>query len=144
MNKSDAKRVLNSLKIIKRGAESLRLRIELSPENDSIHQILEGMIQACQEEIAFVGSLAKPVDPAMRAVLSRHSNAVSANVAYYDTHKNQACRVGIPIHQCLQDQVDWCVRKGAGTISVLVKLSEGTSIFESFPARQLVGANFLA
>ena len=144
------KSALRSFKIIQKAVQACRLRIEISPETDAVHQMLEGIVQGCEEQIAALSPLAHSgtasaaLLPAMKAVLSRYPEANRASVSFFATTTTEQSKVGIPVHQPLQEQVEWCVRKGATHIALAVKMHDGTSIVESFPARQLVGPNFLA
>ena len=141
---------LRSFQIIQKGAEACRLHVEISPETDAVHQMLDGIVQACSEQIAALsrpeqsGTLSAALLPAMKAVLSRYPEATSASISFFATTTTEQSKAGIPIHQPLQEQAECCVRKGATHIALAVKMHDGTSIVESFPARQLVGPNFLA
>lgn len=143
------KAALRSFQIIQKAAEACRIRVEIAPDTDAVHQMLDGIVQACEEQIVALSPLAQSTPsaallPAMKAVLSRYPEANSASVSFFSTTTTEQSKAGIPIHQPLQEQVEWCVRKGATHIALAVKMHDGTSIVESFPARQLVGPNFLA
>lgn len=144
------KAALRSFQIIQKAAEACRLRVEVSADTDAVHQMLDGITQACSEQIAALtllpqsGTPSAAMLPAMKAVLSRYPEANSASLSFFATTTTEQSKAGIPIHQPLQEQVEWCVRKGATHIALAVKMHDGTSIVESFPARQLVGPNFLA
>lgn len=144
------KAAIRSFKIIQKGAEACRLRVEIAPETDAVHQMIEGIVQACEEQIVALSPLAQSgtpsaaLLPAMKAVLSRYPEANTASVSFFSTTTTEQSKAGIPIHQPLQEQAEWCVRKGATHIALAVKMHDGTSIVEQFPARQMVGPNFLA
>ena len=143
------KAALRSFQTIQKGAEACRLRVEIAPETDAVHQMLDGIVQACEEQIVTLSPLAQSgtpsaeLLPAMKAVLSRYPEANSASVSFFSTKTTEQSKAGIPIHQPLQEQAEWCVRKGATHIALAVKMHDGTSIVESFQAGQLVGQNFL-
>lgn len=139
------KSALRAFQIIEKAADACRLRIEVSAETDPAHQMLEGIVQACREQIQSLkhGTELAALAPAMAAVLSRHPEATHASVSFFATTTTTQSKTGIPAHQPLQEQCEWAVRKRATQITLTIKLHDGTSIIESFPARQLVGPNFL-
>lgn len=146
----EIKTALRSFKIIQKAAEACCLRIEISPETDAVHQMLEGIVQTCSEQILALSPLAQPgtpsaaLLPAMKAVLGRYPESIGARVSFFETEAGAKTTTGIPAHQPLQEQIEWCMRKKATQIALLVQFEDGHSIVESFPARQLAGPNFTA
>lgn len=145
------KDALRSFQIIQKAAEACRLRVEIAPDTDPVHQMLEGVIEACGQQIAALTPLTKPSGadsaallPAMKAVLSLHPESTGARVSFFETEAGAKTTTGIPAHQPLQEQVEWCMRKKATQIALFVQFEDGPSIIESFPAHQLAGQNFTA
>lgn len=149
--KEQIKSAIAAFDIIRNAAEACRVRVEISRGTDPVHQMLEGIAQTCNEQIAALAPLTKPSGadsaallPAMKAVLSRHPEAINALVGFFETSKRVEETTGIPRHQPLQEQVEWCVRKKATQITLRVLFEGERSLIESFPAHQLVGPNFTA
>jgi len=146
----EIKTAFRSFKIIQKAAEACRLRVEIAPETDAVHQMLDGIVQACEEQIAALSPLSKAgtpsadLLPAMKAVLSRYPESIGARVSFFETSQGAKTTTGIPAHQPLQEQVEWCIRKKATQIALFVQFEDGPSIVESFPAHQLAGQNFTA
>jgi hypothetical protein len=147
--KEQIQSAISAFQTIQRAAEACRIRVQISRETDAVHQMLEGVIETCVQQIAALMPLTKPTIadsaallPAMKAVLSRHPEAIAASVSFFSTATTEEAKAGIPLHQPLQEQCDWVVRKGATQITLCIKLHDDTIIFESFPAHQLVGPNF--
>lgn len=144
------KAALRSFQTIQKGAEACRLRVEIAPETDAVHQMLDGIVQACIEQIAALsrpeqsGTPSAALLPAMKAVLSRYPESIGARVSFFETSQGAKTTTGIPAHQPLQEQIEWCMRKKATQIALFVQFEDGPSIVESFPARQLAGPNFVA
>ena len=145
------KSAIASFRIIQKAAEACRLRVEISSDTDAVHQMLEGIVQACSEQIAALTPLTEPSGadsaallPAMKAVLSRYPESIGARVSFFETEAGAKTTTGIPAHQPLQEQIEWCIRKGATHIALFVQFEDGPSIVESFPAHQLAGPNFKA
>ncbi len=144
------KSAIASFGIIKKAAEACRLRVEIAPGTDAAHQILDGIVQACTEQIAALTPLAQSsapsaaMLPAMKAVLSRYPESIGARVSFFETAQGTKTTTGIPAHQPLQEQVEWCIRKKAVRIALFVQFDDGPSIVESFPAHQLAGPNITA
>lgn len=142
---------ISAFQTIQKACEACRLRVKIAPDTDPVHQMLEGMIEACGQQIAALTPLTKSSGadsaallPAMKAVLSRHPEAINALVGFFQTSKRVEETTGIPRHQPLQEQVEWCVRKKATQITLRVLFEGERSLIESFPAHQLVGPNFTA
>jgi len=148
--KEQIKAALRSFKIIQKAAEACRLRVEIAPDTDPVHQMLEGIAQACSEQMAALTPLAQSgtpsaaLLPALKAVLSRYPESIGARVSFFETEAGAKTTTGIPAHQPLQEQIEWCIRKGATHIALFVQFEDGPSIVESFPAHQLAGPNFKA
>ena len=146
----EIKTAFRSFKIIQKAAEACRLRVEIAPETDAVHQMLDGIVQAGEEQIAALSPLSKAgtpsaeLLPAMKAVLSRYPESIGARVSFFETSQGAKTTTGIPAHQPLQEQVEWCIRKKATKIALFVQFEDGPSIVESFPAHQLAGQNFTA
>lgn len=144
------KSAITSFLIIQKAAEACRRRVEIAPGTDKVHQMLEGIVQACTEQIAALTTLAQSsapsaaLLPAMKAVLSRYPESIGARVSFFETAQGTKTTTGIPAHQPLQEQVEWCMRKKAVRIALFVQFDDGPSIVESFPAHQLAGPNFTA
>lgn len=146
----EIKTALRSFKIIQKAAEACRLRVEIAPETDAVHQMIEGIVQACEEQILALSPLAQSgtpsaaLLPAMKAVLGRYPESIGARVSFFETSQGAKTTTGIPAHQPLQEQIEWCMRKKATQITLFVQFEDGPSIVESFPAHQLAGPNFTA
>ena len=90
MNK-EIKSALRSFKIIQKAAEACRLRVEIAPETDAVNQMLEGIAQACSEQIVALSPLAQSgapsaaLLPAMKAVLGRYPESIGARVSFFET-----------------------------------------------------------
>jgi len=144
------KSALRAFKIIQKAAEACRLRVEISPDTDAVNQMLEGIALACSEQIAALTPLAQSgtpsaaLLPALKAVLSRYPESIGARVSFFETETGVKTTTGIPAHQPLQEQIEWCMRKKATQIALFVQFEDGPSIVESFPAHQLAGPNFTA
>lgn len=144
------KSALRSFQIIQKAAEACRRRVEIAPETDAVHQMIEGIVQACGEQIvallplAQTGTPSAALLPAMKAVLSRYPESIEARVSFFETEAGAKTTTGIPAHQPLQEQIEWCMRKRATQIALFVQFEDGPSIVESFPAHQLAGAKFVA
>lgn len=143
------KSAIASFSIIQKAAKACRLRVEIASSTDAVHQMLDGIVQACTEQIAALSPLAQSgtpsaaLLPAMKAVLSRYPESIGARVSFLETAQGVKTTTGIPAHQPLQEQIEWCMRKKATQIALFVQFEDGPSIVESFPAHQLAGPNFL-
>lgn len=148
--KEQIQSAIAAFQTIQRAAEACRLRVEIAPDTDPVHQMLEGIAQACSEQMAALTPLAQSgtpsaaLLPALKAVLSRYPESIGARVSFFETEAGAKTTTGIPAHQPLQEQIEWCIRKGATHIALFVQFEDGPSIVESFPAHQLAGPNFKA
>lgn len=149
--KEQIQSAISAFQTIQRAAEACRLRVEIAPDTDAVHQMLEGVIGACGQQIAALTPLTKPSGadsaallPALKAVLSRYPESIGARVSFFETETGVKTTTGIPAHQPLQEQIEWCMRKKATQIALFVQFEDGPSIVESFPAHQLAGPNFTA
>jgi hypothetical protein len=147
--KEQIQSAISAFQTIQRAAEACRLRVQIAPDTDAVHQMLEGVIETCGQQIAALTPLTKPSGadsaallPALKQVIIRHPESTGARVSFFETAQGTRKTTGIPVHQPLQEQVEWCIRKGATQIALFVQV-EGASIVESFPAHQLAGPNFL-
>lgn len=134
-----------SFGIIGNAVLSIRLKIEISPENEAIHEVLRGIETACDEQMAALQSVSKQMSdhdmgkhPAGKAVLSRYPDATGARVSFFETAKNKI-RKGFSPGSPLQDQVRNCLKSGAIRIALLIQFPDGPALVETFPAYQLAG-----
>jgi hypothetical protein len=144
---SKIQEAIASFAIIQKTANACRLRVEIAPGTDAVHQMLEGIVQDCVKQIAALTPLAQSgtpsaaMLPAMKAVLSRYPESIGARVSFFEAEQGTKTTTGIPVHQPLQEQVDWCMRKNGTQIALFVQFEDKPSIVESFPAQQLTGPN---
>lgn len=80
-------------------AKAIKLRIPFEQQYDNVFDMLDGIIELCNE-------------PA--------TDDQNCKVVEYQVGENWLT-VGIPIRQPYNEQVQWCIRKGASWIKVVVQ-----------------------
>lgn len=103
----------NKLKQIEKAARALKLRLPFSPDCDPAHDLIDRIIDLCSESAL--------VDPALALLEQEHKGVVGASVLQYEIDQRWLS-VALPRHQPFGQQIEWCARKGATLVDVVIEI----------------------
>lgn len=101
------------LKQIESAARALKLKLPFSPECDPAHDLVDRIIDLCSQSAQ--------VDPALTLLEKEHEGVVGASVWQYEI-AGRWLAVGLPRHQPFGQQIEWCARKGATLVDVVIEI----------------------
>lgn len=101
------------LKQIESAARALKLKLPFSPECDPAHDLVDRIIDLCSQSAQ--------VDPALTLLEKEHQGIIGASVWQYEVG-SRWLSVGLPRHQPFGQQIDWCARKGATIVDVVIEI----------------------
>ena len=101
------------LKKIKSIARSLKLKLPFTPECDPAHDLVDRIIELCSESA--------PVDQALALLEKKYEGVVGASVLQYEIDQRWLS-VALPRHQPFGQQIEWCARKGATLVDVVIEI----------------------
>lgn len=101
------------LKQIESAARALKLKLPFTPECDPAHDLIDRIIELCSQSA--------PVHPALALLEQKHEGVVGASVLQYEL-AGRWLSVGLPRHQPFGQQIEWCARKGATLVDVVIEI----------------------
>lgn len=108
------------LKSIKAIAKTLKLRLPFEPDNDNMHDLLDGIVALCDEPVFphVENPIVKPdgVQWSINPKAIANSNDTTKMTSYLLNDKWLS--VGIPKRQPFHEQVFWAANKGATKIKM--------------------------
>ena len=105
------------LKQIEGAARSLKLKLPFSPGYDPAHDLVDRIIELCGQ--------AEPVDRALAILRAKYDNVVGAVVTQYEV-SGKWLGIGVPKHQPLIQQIDWCRNKRAAFVEITIGIHDDT------------------